>query len=127
MISLDWIPVICRKIGRHNVGRRYVYNRLHELREALADWLARQNRCAEKLKRFLIMNHDRSNAAAFSCLLSRELTLLKIAVSHLEFWANGGSDISLNRAQKAYAQAQSMWKRRMFMLQKITVYPQQFV
>lgn len=127
MISLDWIPVICRKIGRHQAGRSYVRNRLRDLQEALTEWLNQQNKCAGELSERTLSRNDRSYVAKFCNLLSKEITLLKIAVAHIEFWSRGGGDVSLARAQKAYAQAQSIWKRRVLTLQKISAYPQQYV
>ena len=127
MITLDWIPVICRKIGRNSVGRRYAHNRLRELQQALAAWLDQQNDCADKLSENALSRGERSNMAIFCGLLKKELTLLKIAVANIEIWSNGGGDVSLTRAQKAYSQAQDIWKRRMSMLQKMTVYPQRYV
>ena len=126
MLSLDWIPVICKTIGRDDVGRRYMRNRLHELKQALDEWLKQQRQSCQDMRAVISNRQDKTNYAALHGLLAKELALLRIAVSNIEVWSGGGSDMSLAEAQQAYRQAQIIWRRRLNLLQKIPLFPYKY-
>lgn len=119
MGGLDWIPIICKSIGRNDPGRRYVVNRLPVLRSALKDWAEAQKAYRNMMEQQETSPVLRRKLETFTTLVSKEMDLLNSAVSYIELWCRGGCDSSLNQAKKAYAQAQLLWKRRLALVRDI--------